>query len=119
MSACAAWLPSGNAREVLDEVAQQRVGEAVLVRPLGVAEDAVERFRVRLLDAAQGRLQRLPDVGGHRSHIAPVATFRDLEAVVLREAGVFLVAPGLLQREFTVRGDCEGPNPFSMKGFRD
>ena len=49
------------------------------------------------LDAAQGLLQRLPDVGRHRSHIAPMATFWNLEAVVLGKAGVFFVAAGLLQ----------------------
>ena len=87
---------------MLDQVAQQRVGEAIFVGPLGVAEDAVERFRVRLLDAAQGGLQRLPDIGGHRSHIAPVAAFWHLEAVVLGEAGVFLVAPGFLQRRLVL-----------------
>ncbi len=74
-----------DAREVLDQVAQQRIGEAVFVGPLGVAEDAVERFRVRLLDATHGRLQRLADIGRHRPHVAPVAIFRNLEAVVLRE----------------------------------
>ena len=76
-----------DAREVLDQVAQQRIGQALLVRPLGVAEDAVERFRVRLLDAAHGLLQRLPDVGRHRPHVAPVAILWNLEAVVLRESG--------------------------------
>ena len=45
---------------MLNEVAQQRVGEAVFVGPLGVTEDAVERFRVRLLDSTQSGLQRLP-----------------------------------------------------------
>ena len=62
-----------DAREMLDEVAQQRVGQAVLVGPLGIAEDAVEGFRVGLLDAAHGLLQRLADIGGHRAHIVPVA----------------------------------------------
>ena len=91
-----------DAREVLDQVAQQCVGEAIFVRPLGVAKDAVEGFRVRLLDPAQGVLQRLPDIGGHRSYIAPVAAFWHLEAVVLREAGVFLVALGFLQRRLVL-----------------
>ena len=85
-------------REMLDKVAQQRVGEAVFVGPLGVTKDAVERFRVRLLDATQGGLQRLPHIGSHCSYITPVTTFWHLEAVVLREASVFLVAPGFLQR---------------------
>ena len=87
-----------DAREVLDEVAQQRVGEAVLVGPLRVAEDAVERFRVGLLDSAHGLLQRLPDIRRHCSHVAPMAIVGNLEAVVLREEGVFLVAAGLRQR---------------------
>ena|SRR2546430_469489 len=87
---------------MLNEVAQQRVGEAVFVGPLGVTEDAVERFRVRLLDPTYGGLQRLPRIGGHRSDITPVTTFWHLEAVVLGEAGVFLVAPRFFQRRLVL-----------------
>jgi hypothetical protein len=82
---------------MLNEVAEERVGEAVFVGPLGVAEDAVERFGVRLLDTTQGGLQRLSYAGGHRSDITPVAIFWHLEAVVLGELGVCLVAAGFLQ----------------------
>ena len=43
--------------EVLDQVAQHGVGEAVLVGPLRVAEDAVELVGVGGLDGAHGGLQ--------------------------------------------------------------
>ena len=52
MSACGRLVAERNAREVLDEVAQERVGEAILVCPLGVAENAVESFRIGFLDSA-------------------------------------------------------------------
>ena len=74
-----------DAGEVLDQVAEQGIGQPILVGPLGVAEDAVERFGVGLLDAAHGLLERLADVGRDRAHIAPVAALGNLEAVVLRE----------------------------------
>ena len=83
---------------MLDQVAEQRIGEPILVRPLGVAEDAVERLRVGLLDLAHRLLQRLADVGRDRAHIVPVAALGNLEAVVLREERVLLVAAGLRQR---------------------
>ena len=44
-------------REVLDQVGQLAVGQLVLVGPVGVAEDAVERLRVGLLDLAERGLQ--------------------------------------------------------------
>lgn len=88
-----------DAREMLDEVAQQGIREPILVRPLRVAEDAVERLWVALLDTPHGGLQRLADVGGNGAHVTPVAVFRDLETVVLREASVFLVSGGFLQRD--------------------
>ena len=45
--------------EVLDQVAQHGVGQAVLVGPLRVAEDAVELVRVGGLDGPHGRLEAL------------------------------------------------------------
>ncbi len=63
-----------DAREVLDQIAEQRVGEAILVGPLGIAEDPVERFRVRLLDAAHRLLQRLARRWWYRADIAPVTS---------------------------------------------
>jgi hypothetical protein len=39
-------------------------------------------------------LERLADIGGHSAHVLPMAVVRDLEAVVLGELGVFLVAAG-------------------------
>ena len=83
--------------EVLDQVAQHGVGEAVLVGPLGVAEDAVELVGVGGLDGPHGGLQGAADVLGGLPHLAPVGLGRDLEAVVLRESGEVCVAAGLGQ----------------------
>jgi hypothetical protein len=80
---------------VLDQVAQERIGQPLLVRPLGVSEDAIQRLWVGAFNPTQRLLQRLPDVGRHRPHVAPMAALRNLEAVVLREQGVLLVATGL------------------------
>jgi hypothetical protein len=43
-------------------------------------------------------LDGLSDVGGLGPHIPPVATLRNLEAVILGEARVFLVSLGLRER---------------------
>ena len=85
-------------REVLDQVAQHGVGQAVLVGPLGVAEDAVELVGVGGLDGPQGVLEGAADVLGDLPHLAPVGLRRDLEAVVLREGGELRVTAGLRQR---------------------
>ena len=76
--------------EMLDQVAQHGVGEAVLVRPLRVAEDAVELVGVGRLDGAHGRLERCADILGDLPHLAPMGLGRNLETVVLREDGVTL-----------------------------
>jgi hypothetical protein len=72
---------------VFDQVLEQRVRKAVLVGPLGVAEDAVQGIRVGLLDAAHGLLERMADIGALGPDILPVAALRNLEAVVLGEIG--------------------------------
>jgi hypothetical protein len=58
---------------VLDQVAQQFAGETLVVDPLGVAKDIVERPGIRLLDSMERVLQRLPHVSNMSAHIAPVA----------------------------------------------
>ena len=50
--------------EVLDQVAQHGIGEAVLVRPLCVAKNAIELVGIGRLDGAHGGLEGLPDVLG-------------------------------------------------------
>jgi len=87
-----------NAREVFDEIAEQRVGQALLVGPGRIAEDGVEGLGVRLLDAAHRLLQSLADISRNHAHIVPVAARGNLKAVVLRKLGVLLVAPRFLQR---------------------
>jgi hypothetical protein len=50
---------------------------------LGIAEDAIERVRVRLFNFAHGALESIADVGGDGTHVVPVAVIRDLETVRL------------------------------------
>ena len=84
--------------EVLDQVAQHRVGQAVLVGPLGIAKDAVELVGVGRLDGTHGGLEGAADILGGLAHLAPVGLGRNLEAVVLREVGELLVPTGFRQR---------------------
>ena len=91
-------VPEREPREVLDEILEQRIREPVLVRPLRIAEDAVKRVRICLLDPAHRRLKRLPDIRGHLPHILPVTVLGNLEAVVLREQRRLFIAIELLQR---------------------
>ena len=83
--------------EMLDQIAQHGVGEAVLVGPLRVAEDAVELVGIGRLDGAHGGLERLADVLGRLPHLAPMGLRRDLETVVLWVSGEVVVAAGFLQ----------------------
>ena len=83
---------------VLDEVGQRLVTQAVLVGPGSVAEDAVQRVRVGLLNDAHRLLQRHADIDGRLPHIAPMGALGDLEAVVLCEAGILPVAVAFFQR---------------------
>ena len=80
---------------MLDQVALHRVGQAVFVRPLRVAEDAIEFGRVGGLDRAHGGLQRLTHVHGNLTHLAPVGIRWDLETVVLRVRGELRIAARL------------------------
>jgi hypothetical protein len=74
-------LPKEIREKVLDQILEQGIGQAVLVGPLGIAEDAIEGVRVGLFDFAHGALERIADVGGDGAHVVPVAVIRNLEAV--------------------------------------
>src|ERR1700752_2715850 len=58
--------------EVLNEIAQHRIREAILVGPLGVAEDAIKLFGVCGLYRSHGGLESLANVVGGRADLAPV-----------------------------------------------
>jgi hypothetical protein len=58
--------------KMLDQIAQHGIGEAVFVRPLGVAKDAVELVGVGDLDGAQGVLQDAAHIRSSLAHPAPV-----------------------------------------------
>lgn len=57
---------SGN----LHEIFQQRIGQAILVRPLRIAEHPIEGLRIVLFDLAHGPLKRCPDVASFGLHIS-------------------------------------------------
>jgi hypothetical protein len=80
-----ARVPDGERREVLDQVLEQLVGEALLVGPLAIAENAVEMLLVRGLDAAHGVLERRAHVGRRLANVAPVAALGDLKTVLVSE----------------------------------
>ena len=71
--------------EALDEILQDLVGEHLAVAPVGSAEHAIERVRVRALDLTHGVRERGADVGRRFADVAPVAALRDVEAVHLGE----------------------------------
>ena len=84
--------------EVLDQLAQHVVRQAVLVGPLGIAEDSVQGVGVGRLNGPQGILDGLAHVLDLGAGGLPVSVLRDLEAVLFGQRGVFLIAAGFLQR---------------------
>lgn len=84
--------------KVLHEVAQHGIGEAILVGPLRITEDAVELVGVGGLDGAHGDMECLTDVLGRLPHLAPMRLGRDLETMVLRVGGEVRVPAGFLER---------------------
>ena len=82
---------------MLDEVAQRRVGEAVLVGPGRIAEHATEA-RVGAFDLTHGLRDSGADVLRRLADVVPVGTGRDLEAMLFGESGVVRVAIGILER---------------------
>lgn len=68
--------------EVFDEVLEQAVGQALLVGPGGIAEDAAKLGVIGRLDGAEGVDNGLADVLRGLSDIAPVGTVGDGEVMV-------------------------------------
>ena len=79
-------------REVLDEVFEQSIGQAILIRPLCIAKDAMQRIGVGLLNATHGLLQRIPNVRALGAHLLPVTPLRHLKSVVFGELGKLHIA---------------------------
>ena len=80
--------------EMLDQVAQHGIGEAVLIGPLRIAEDAVQLARVGLLDLTHGFLDGKADVFHLVTHILPVRALWNLKAVVFCEDCVAYITFG-------------------------
>lgn len=59
--------------EVLDQVFEQCILQTILVRPLRIAEDAIEGFRVSLFDLPHCELQCGTDVARLGANIVPMA----------------------------------------------
>jgi hypothetical protein len=78
--------------EVLDEVAQHGIRQAVLVRPLCITENAEELVRVRCLDGPHGLLQRPAHIAADLPNLPPMRLRRHLEAVVLQEQRKVLIS---------------------------
>jgi len=83
--------------EVLDEVAQHGIGQAILVRPLRIAEDAEELVGVGGLDGPHGLLQGPAHIPADLPNLPPMRVRRNLESVVLREEGEEQVALGFAE----------------------
>ena len=83
--------------EVLDEVAEHGIGEAVLVRPLGIAKDPEELVGVGGLDGPHGLLQSLTDITIDLANLPPMGVRWHLETVVLWEQGKVLIPVRLPQ----------------------
>ena len=81
---------------MLDQVFEKRVGKAILVCPLRIAEDAVQGVRVGLLDATHGLLERVPDVFSLFANVFPVTALGNLKPMVLGEQSERPVTLGLL-----------------------
>ena len=97
-------------REVLEQVLERDVGQALLVGPRSVAEDAVEPVRVGRFDRAECRLDGFAHVLRGCAHVLPVRTVRDDEAVVRRRRS------RRWRRPSTRRGRRRSPRPTRPRG---
>jgi len=59
---------------------------------VGIAKNSIERVGVRLLDSAHACLEGLTHIRCNLPHIAPVASFGNLKAVVFRKRSRFVVS---------------------------
>jgi hypothetical protein len=84
--------------EVLDEVAQHGIGQAVLVRPLRIAKDAHQPVFVGHLNGAHRLLQAVTDIAIDLANLPPVRVRRHLEAVIFREQRKVLIPARIPQR---------------------
>jgi hypothetical protein len=76
---------------VLNQVFEQGVRQSVFVRPLSIPKNAIQSVRVSLFNFSHCDLLGCTDIGGFGVDVVPVAVFRDLEAMRLRELGQLLV----------------------------
>src|ERR1017187_8151348 len=79
-------------REVLDQVFERFIRQALAIGPRRVTENAVEQIWVGGFDRAHGLLDGRADIHGGLAYIVPMRAFGHLEAVVLGELGIGEVA---------------------------
>ena len=77
--------------EVLDQLAEHVVGQAVFVGPLGISKYSVERIWIGPLYFSQGILDGFAHVLDLGAGDFPVGILRDLKPVLLGKRGIFLV----------------------------
>lgn len=70
---------------------QQRVGEAVLIGEVHIAEHAAQA-QVRIFDSGEGVVQTLADLGSLLSHGIPTMLRGDMETVFVRVSGLVPIA---------------------------
>ena len=83
--------------KMLYQINEELVRELVFIAPLGITENAGEKFLVGLLYTAQGLFDSQTDIGAGFPNILPVAGIRDCKAMHFRQGSVFFIALGFLQ----------------------
>jgi hypothetical protein len=83
---------------VLDQVAQRRIGQAVLVGPLRVAKDTEKFVGIRGFDGSHGLLQAPAYIPADLPNLPPMRIGRDLEAMILWKHREGFVSARFLQR---------------------
>ena len=85
-------------REVLDQVLEGFVGQALAIGPRRVTEDAGEQIGIGRFQLAQRGLDRHADIFRCLTYFGPACAFGYLKTVVLGELGIRQVAIGTGQR---------------------
>ena len=83
---------------MFDQFSQHLIGQAFLIGPLGVAENAVQGIGIGLFNSPQGILNGLSHMFDAGAGFAPVRLIRNLKTVLFGQGGIFLIPVRFLQR---------------------